>query len=848
MAPGEDVLSSLLTDLRHALRLHARRPAFTLSVAAVLALGLGACIAVFSLVQALLLRPLPFDEPDRLVQIWVEDRRAAEPEELASFPLFREVAARTHGLAGAAAFWMLPTGFHLSGAAGAGQAGDGTKAAGQAADQIAEQIAGAYVTANLFDLLGVRPALGRGFLAEDEAEGAGKVVALSDALWRRRFGADPKVIGQTVSLNGFPCTVIAVLPPDVDFPRGAELVRPMAIPSALLADREPLLFQIIARLRPEASLAAVRSELAGLARQLEAEHPDNQRGRGLRAVPLAEQLLGRTRPALLLLAGAVGLVLLVTAVNVAGLLLARAAAREREMVVRSALGAAPGRLLRQALAESALLALAGGAAGLLGAHWLLRALAGVAAREIPGLEPERIATALDGWAVAFGLALSLATGLLAGLAPALHGRRSRLAPALRRTAGAAASGGLRGDRAGAALVIAEVALAVVLLAGAGLLLQSFRTVVATDLGFAAEQLLTMRTNVHRNRLPEEHRVQELYGRLLARVAALPEVRSAGLATTFFLTDTANVSAGYLAAEGRPAAPVEERYQVLADGVTPGFFRTVGLTVLAGRDLAPSDLPQSSPVVVVSAALARRTWPGDEPLGKRLRFVDSAQQPLPGPIGETWRTVVGVVADARRGGREEAPQPAVYLPLAQLGERLVTLAVRGAASSDSDRLAAAIRREARALDPELAFFDVTTVERQLAGQLAARRASTGLLALFAAFALGLAGLGVYGLLAHAVSRSRRELGIRLALGADRATLIRHVAGRALQLTLAGLTLGTLAALAASRVLASQLVGISAIDPRPYALVGLVLLAAALLAALPPALRAARVDPQESLRCE
>ncbi|HYH46141.1 MAG TPA: FtsX-like permease family protein, partial [Thermoanaerobaculia bacterium] len=619
---------------------------------------------------------------------------------------------------------------------------------------------------------------------------------------------------------------------------------------AMLADREPLLFQIIARLRPETSLAALRAELATLARQLETEHPDNQRGRGLRAVPLAEQLLGRTRPALLLLAGAVGLVLLIVAVNVAGLLLARAAAREREMVVRSALGAAPGRLLRQALAESALLALAGGAVGLLGAEVLLRALAGAAAREVPGLAPELIATGLDGWAVAFGLALSLATGLLAGLVPAFQVRRFRLAPALRRTSGVASgSGGLRGDRTGAALVVAEVALAVVLLAGAGLLLQSFRTVVATDLGFEADRLLTLRTNVHRSRLPEEHRVQELYGRLLARVAALPEVESAGLATTFFLANRTMMSAGYVAAEGRPAAPVEQRFTVLVDGVTPGFFRTVGLKILAGRDFAPSDRPEAPAVAVVSAAMARRTWPGEEPLGKRLRFVDSSLKPLPGPFGATWRTVVGVVSDARRGGREAAPEPAVYLPLAQLGERLVTLAVRGGAGGgEPDRLAAAVRREARALDPELAFFDVTTVERQLAGQLAARRASTGLLALFAAFALGLAGLGVYALLAHAVSRSRRELGIRLALGADRGTLVRHVAGRALQLTLGGLALGLLGALAAARGLSSQLVGISALDPRPYALVGVVLLGAALLAALPPALRAARVDPQESLRSE
>lgn len=844
-------MSSLLAEVRHALRLHARRPAFTLSVVAVLALGLGACIAVFSLVQALLLRSLPFAEPDRLVQIWVEDRRAADPEELASFPLFRDVAARTRGLAGAAAFWSIPTGFHLSGSSGTGQAGGQIKAADQAVEQAAEQVAGAYVTANFFDLLGVRPALGRGFLPEDEVEGAGKVVALSDAVWRRRFAADPEIIGRVVALNGSPFTVIAVLPADVDFPRGIELWRPMAIPAAMLADREPLLFQIVARLRPETSLAAVRAELGGLARQLETEHPDNQRGRGLRAVPLAEQLLGRTRPALLLLAVAVGLVLLIVAVNVAGLLLARAAAREREMVVRSALGAAPGRLLRQAFAESALLALAGGAVGLLGADVLLRALAGAAAREVPGLAPELIATALDSRAVIFGLALSLATGLLAGLVPALQVRRFRLAPALRRTSGVASgSGGLRGDRTGAALVVAEVALAVVLLAGAGLLLQSFRTVVATDLGFEADRLLTMRTNVHRSRLPEEHRVQELYGRLMVRVAALPGVESAGLATTFFIANRTLMSAGYVAAEGRLAPPAAERFMVLVDGVTPGFFRTVGLNIVAGRDFRPSDEPGAPAVVVVSAAMARRTWPGEEPLGKRLRFVDSSQKPLPGPFGETWRTVVGVVSDARRGGREAAPQPAVYLPLAQLGERLVTLAVRGGAGDggDPDRLAAAVRREARALDPELAFFDVTTVERELAGQLAARRASTGLLALFAAFALGLAGLGVYALLAHAVSRSRRELGIRLALGADRATLVRHVAGRALQLTLGGLALGVLGALAAGRGLSSQLVGISAVDPRPYALVGVVLLGAALLAALPPALRAARVDPQESLRSE
>jgi putative ABC transport system permease protein len=833
-------LSQLLADLRHALRLHARRPGFTLAVVAVLALGLGACIAVFSLVQALLLRPLPFADPGRLVQVWVEDRWSGLAEEPASFPLYRDVAARVRGLEGVAAYWSLPTGFHLSGADGSPEG--------------AEQLAGAFVTANFFDLLGVRPALGRGFLPEDEAESAAKVVALSDRLWRRRFGADPGILGRTVTLNGFPGTVVAVLPPGFDLPRGIELWRPIAFPPQMLADREPLLFQMIARLRPEVALAAARAELADLARQLEVEHPHNHRGHGLRAVPLAEQLLGRTRPALLLLAGAVAVVLLLSAANVAGLLLARAAAREREMAVRSALGAGPGRLLRQTFAESALLALTGGAAGLLGAWLLLRAVAGVAARELPGLAPELIATALDGWAVVFGLAISLATGLLAGLAPALHAWRSRVFSSLRRTAGASSGGGgLRGDRAGAALVVAEVALAVVLLAGAGLLLQSFRTVAGTDLGFAPERLLTMKTNVHRNRLPEAHRVQELYGQMLARVAAVPGVESAGLATTFFLPDPTNASAGYMAAEGRPPAPVGERNLVLADGVTPGFFRTVGLPLLAGRDVGPSDGPGAPAVAVVSAELARRVWPGEgpgeDPLGRRLRFVDSARQPLAGPLGE-WITVVGVVGDARRTGPEAEPLTAVYLPLSQLGERLVTLAVRcePEQTGDPELLAAAIRREARALDPELAFFDVATVEQQVGYQLAARRASTGLLTLFAAFALGLAGLGVYALLAHAVSRSRRELGIRLALGADRATLVRHVAGRAVQLTLGGLALGILAALAAGRALSSQLVGISAVDPRPYALVGVVLVLAALLAALPPALRAARVDPQESLRSE
>ena len=830
-------MSSLLADLRHALRLHARRPGFTCAVAAVLALGLGASTAVFSLVQALILRPLPFADPDRLVQVWVEDRRAGLKEEPASFPLYRDVATRVQGFAGAAAYWPLPTGFHLA-------------SGGSSGELAAEQLAGAFVTVDFFDLLGVRPALGRGFLPEDGVEGADKVVALSDRLWRRRFGADPDVLGRPVTLNGFPCAVIAVMPPEMDFPRGTDVWRPRPVVPAMLADRETLIFQMIARLRPEVGLAAARAELADLARRLEVEHPAQQRGRGLRAVPLAEQLLGRTRPALLLLAGAVAVVLLLTAANVAGLLLARAAAREREMVVRSALGAAPGRLLRQALAESALLALAGGAAGLLLAQLLLRGLAGAAAREVPGLAPDRIADALDGWAVVFGLALAVATGLLAGLAPALHARRSQLAPALRRTAGASGGGGgLRGDRAGAALVVAEVALAVVLLAGAGLLVQSFRTVLATDLGFAPERLLTMETNVHRNRVPEDHQVQDLYGRLLARVEALPGVRDAGLASTFFLEDLASASAGYLAAEGRPPVPAGERNLVLADGITPGFFRTVGLPLLAGRGVAPSDVPGAPTVAVVSAELARRTWPGEDPLGKRVRFVDSAQKPLEGPFG-TWFTVVGMVGDARRSGPEMEPMPALYLPLAQIGERLVTLAVRGepGAPGDQERLAAAIRREARALDPELAFFGVTTVERQLAGQLAARRASTGLLSLFAAFALGLAGFGVYALLAHAVSRSRRELGIRLALGADRAALVRHVAGRAVQLTLGGLALGVLAALAAGRALSSQLVGISAADPRPYALVGVVLVLATLLAALPPALRAARVDPQESLRSE
>ena len=813
-----ELLESVGQDLRYAARTLRRTPGFTAAAVLTLALGIGATTAIFSVAYGVLVRPLGYAEPERIVQLWETSTRTPGDRNPLSIPNYRDFAAqsRSFDAIGAYAFNR----FTL--------AGDRA---------LPEQVQGAQLLGDVFRVLGVRPLLGRTLGPDAERV---NVVVLSEALWRRRFGADRAVLGRAVRMNGEPYTVVGVMPASFRFPSDdVELWTGYAtiLADATVATARGRRFQrAVARLRPGVTAAAAGRELNAIAGRLAAQFPDDDAGGGAMVVPLREQLVGDVRPALRVLVGAVGCVLLIACANVAHLLLARTAVRERELALRVALGAGRRRVARQLLTESAALALVGGALGVALAYAAVTALVRLAPDALPRLADVRV----DVRALAFATAASLATGLAAGLAPALRGARRGLALAARQGGGA---GGVRGQRAHGALVTAEVAAALVLLVGAGLLMRSFQRLRTVDPGASPAGVATMLVvpGLAKYQTPAHQRA--VFERLVEGVAAVPGVLAVGLCDCQ-PPDHARTYTAFLVEGGATemaALPNTDQIRVGAN-----YFGALRIPVLAGRAFTGADRDGSLPVAVVSEALARRHLAAGAASADPRAALAAAVGRRVSFDGENWLTVVGVVGDVRYDGIAGEVQPALYLPFAQDPFPGMYMFVR--AAGDPLAVVPAVQRAVLAVDPELPLARVTTLAKLVSDSVARPRFNAVLLAVFAGLAFALAAVGVYGVVSYAVAQRTREVGIRLALGAHPGDVLRLTLWRGLRPVLAGVGLGVAGAAAASRLLAHLLYDTSPHDPGTYLALAALLTVVAAVACFLPARRATLVDPMSALRSD
>jgi putative ABC transport system permease protein len=805
------MIDLLRQDLTYALRRLRKAPGFALVAVATLALGIGANSAIFSVVDAVLLRPLPFPQPDRLVRVaqtWKGRPTVYSPQN------YLDVEAQATGFQGLAA--IDTTGITLT---------------GQGA---AARLEGAEVSASFFDVLRVRPLHGRGFLAGENEPGRTRVAVLGHQLWRDRFGADPSVVGRTISLNRQSYSVVGVAPPGFRYPEETEVWTPMEYDQRFRSNsRGAWYLSVVGRLRDGATLDGARQEVATIAARLAQAYPADNEGVGGTVISLHEATVGASRRALLVLLGAVGLVLLVACVNVANLLLARIAARETELAVRTALGAGRGRLVRQLLTESLLLAVLGGIAGLALAALLVDALVALQPQGVPRLAEVSVNRSVIG----FAAMLSLVTTVLFGAFPALQTSRRATAQALRQGSRGILTGGRGGLRSG--LVIGQIALAMVLLAGSSLLVRSFARLRSVDPGFRTEGALAFRVSLPESAYADDARMLSFHDDLQRRLAALPGVRSVGAVAGLPLSGNHfNIS---FAVEGRPALPPAQQPSLEVRIATPGYFRTIGIPLRRGRSFTDSDGPEAPQVVVLSESAVRRFFPDEEPVGKTIRLGLGR-----GRGRKAGGEVVGVVGDVKELGLAAESPPEVYLPYAQFPIQSMDVVLRTDVPPRS--LAAVAERVVHGLDAELPVARVATLDEVLARSVSEPRFYALLLGSFAATALFLAALGLFGVMSYAVAQRTRELAVRIALGARREEMLLLVLREALVLGVGGVAAGLFGALALSRVIASMLFELSPTDPATLAGVAGTLVAVALLASYLPARRATRVDPVIALRSE
>jgi predicted permease len=809
-----DHLEDLAMDLVLAFRGLRRTPGFAAAALLSLALGIGASTAIFSVAYGVLLRPLPFPAPERLVEVSMNLAGTGNAHGPFSVPEYLDLARDRRAFASVAA-WRT-TSRTLGG------------------DRRPERLRVAGATASFFDVFGMRAAVGRTFGAPEDGPGAEPVIVLSDALWRRRFGGDPAAVGRAVQLDGVTRTVVGVLPPDLRV-ADAEAFIPLGLDPARPTGRGAHFLSVTGRLRPGVTVQQARAEMAAFATTTARENPDAYPRGAITATvrPLREAWYGDARPLMTALLGTVALLLLLAAVNVANLLLVRAEARQREMGVRVALGARRGRLVRQLLTESALLATLGAAIGVPLAALGVRALLAIN----PGVVPAGAEVSVDGGVLAAVIAAVALAALVAGLAPALHAGATDVRTAI---ASGSATGGTRGGRLRATLVGAEVALAAVMLVGAGLVGRSFQKLLAVDPGFQPDGVLTMDVALPRVRYDTTTKILGFHDRALAGLRALPGVRTAAM--TVSLPLGGRLVQWSLQPVGRGSDAPELATPFLSVG-TADVFRALGIPILRGRGFEPGDGERSVPVVVVNEALAREFWPGEDAIGKRVHLSGEEDAPL---------TVVGVARDVRPEALGEAPRPIYYLLNTQfaaitgIADAGATLVLR--TTGDPVALTNAARAVVRAIDPELAVDQVRTLESVVRESVARPRFAVAVLGAFGLSALVLAVIGVYGVLSFAITRRRREMAVRMALGARPAALRRLVVGAGLRLAAVGVAAGLVAAVASGRVLRSLLYEMSPTDPATLASVALTLLGAAAAASWVPARRATRVSSAEVLRGE
>ena len=806
-------MNLLAQDLRYSLRLLLKRPGFTFVAVITLALGIGANTAIFSVVNAVLIRPLPYRQPERLVKVWPQ--HAPTSVSKAEMVEIREHSQSFDDLA-AYSGWS----FTLTGG-----------------DEPAK-LSGARTTASFFALLGVDAELGRTFLADEDQPGHDHVVLLSHGLWQSRFGSDPNIIGQSVTIDGDRHAVVGVLRPGFKFPDNQfpkfnlELIVPAPLDPNDQNDFVAHYLNLVGRLQAGVTVEQAQSEVAAIihnARAKFARAPDDY---GLRAgvTPLQEEMVGDTRSTLLILLGAVGFVLLIACANVANLHLARTTARRREIAIRAALGARRGRIVRQLLTESVLLAIVGGAAGVLLALWGIDLLVAL----LPGEVPRLNTIGIDGRVLGFSLGLSLLTGVLFGLAPALQASKPDLQAALKEGGKAATAGA--GRRLRGLLVVAEVALALMLVIGAGLLIKSFWRRQQVDPGFKAQNVLSLQVAPPASAYEKAERKRVFYRQVIERVAALPGVQAVG--GIHLLPMGGSNWNPDVRVEDHPLDDGTEPPAVDWRLVTPGYFEALRIPLVRGRLFTEADREKAAPVAIVNATLAQRYWPNEDPVGKRIRS---------GFEGKEWVPIVGVVGDVKEQGLDTPTHLEMYRPYSQAPfPSAMTLMVR--TDAEPSALASAIRNEVWAVDKDVPLADIQPLARVVSQSLAGPRSTTLLLAVFAGVALLLGAIGIYGVVAYGVAQRTQEIGIRMALGASSGDVLRLVVGQGMRLTVAGLALGTGGALATTRWLASLLFGTSATDALTFASVALLLALVALAACYVPARRAAKVDPMVALRYE
>ena len=803
-------------DLRFGSRMFRKHPGFTLIAALTLALGIGANTAIFSVINAVLLKPLPYADSDRLVAIWEVRKNGARGS--VSYPNFVDWRAQNGVFEGVAVYeesTMALTG------------------AGEPAN-----LRVVITTPDLFPLLNANPQLGRGFHPEEENAG-NRVVVLGQGAWRRHFGADPNLVGRRITLDGKGFTVAGVMPPGFDFPVKAEPTD-LWVSAAINSERDSPgdkaanekrtahFYDAIARLKPGVTLAAARADLETVMGRLRTQYPNEVDGDHTAMRPYLNDLVGDAEWALIVLFGAVGMVLLIACANVASLMLARGVARQREFALRTALGASWRRVVRQLLTESLMLASLGALAALLLAMWGVELLKALSPENLPRVEDVR----LDGRVLVFTLLISLLTGVISGLIPALRATRINLNETLNE--GGRSGEGSRGNRLRDALVVAEVALALVLLVGAGLLINSFARLTRVDPGFDPHQVLTFQVDLPDTNYGGPGQSVNFNRELLKRIEALPGVRSAAM--VFNIPLGGSDASTTIQIEGQID---KTRYQPAGGRIaTPGYFRTLGIPFISGRDFTESDDLNTTPVIIVNETLAQQYFPNQNPIGKRVNpGVEIAGKP---PL----REIVGVTRSVKHRGLDREPRPEYFLPHAQAPDFPLTTVVRTA--GDPLAIAGAVRDEVRSLDSELPVYRIKTLDQYMKESVAQRRFNTLLLALFAGTALILTSVGLYGVMAYSVAQRTREIGVRVALGAQTGDVLRLVVGQGMKLTLIGVVIGLLASLALTWLMKSLLFDISPTDPPTFAGIALLLAIVALLACWVPARRAAKVDPMVALR--
>ena len=812
-------METLLQDIRYGWRTLRKSPGFTAVAVITLALGIGANTTIFSVVNTVLLARLPYRDPNRLVMVWGSRPQQGEETSPVSPAVFAAWKAQSHVFESIAA-----------------STDDFDTITGGGAEP--EMVVGYDFSAEYFDVIGTKPQLGRTFLPDEDRPGGPNVAVLSDQVWRRRFAADPTIVGKSINLGSTPYTVVGVMPVTFRYPNKVEIWTPLALPAAAASNWKDRYLRVMARLAPGVTVEQAQAQMNLLAQRLAQEHPDTNTGEGVVLEPLREVIAGDIRLPLLVLLGAVSLVLLIACTNVANLLLARSAAREHEIAVRAALGAGRMRLVRQMLTESALLSVMGGVAGLLLTFASRDFLLGLFPNNIANLNiPTVEAIPIDSRVLIFTVAATVVTAIFFGLVPLLRSSHWDINELLKQT-GRLGAGGVSERRFRSALVVAEISLSFALLIGAGLLVKSFVLLMQRDLGFRADQVLALEVFPSPTRYPakEPEKLRAFIDRSVANLRAIPGVESA--AAINFLPLTGFWGPQEFSVEGFP--PPRRGEEPSADNriITPDYFSTMGVPLLRGRAFTAADGPDSPHVAVISASLAHRFWKEADPIGKRLNL-GTTEKP-------EWWEIVGVTGDVHSFGVEEKAHDDLYRPFDQVYFPVIAFTVR--TKGDPSQLIAAAKAAIWAENPQQPFYKITTMDTLAAESIALRRVNMLLLGVFSAIALVLAAVGIYGVLSYAVTLRTHEMGIRSALGAKPGDLLRLVLGDGMRLILIGLGIGLAAAFALTRAMASLLYGVAASDPSTFAVGVVVVVAAALAASYLPARRATKVDPMVALRYE